>query len=394
MAYMSDTVWQESEIFDCGPPLRLQRSIGLVKPHELRSVRRAVFAVLIGWLPLPILAGAQSVALSQNVLTSLLSDFAVHARYLIAVPLFILAEPVILPGLGNMVRQFIESGLIDDSDRGRFEVIVADTRRLLDSRTAEIIVFLLAYIIVGALIGFLPAGEIPAWHKIGSNGHTFSWAGWWHAFASIPLLVVLLLGWLWRIFLWGLLLRRVSGLDLRLIAAHPDLAGGLQFLGTSLRVFPIIGFALATIVAGGIANHVVHLGTSLLSYKYLIATLAILVLILFAAPLLVFSKKLVQAKRRGIFEYGTLAAGMGLQFEHKWLGSGRKPDPGSLEVPDFSATTDLYQIAGNVYQVKFLPLGLRDVTMLIVMTLLPFLPVLLYEVPTNVILKDLVKVLL
>jgi hypothetical protein len=316
---MSDTVWHESEPFDRGPPLRLQRSIGLVKPYAMRSVRRAAFAVLIGWLPLPILAGAQSVALGQNVLTSLLADFAVHARYLVAVPLFILAEPMILPRLGTMVREFIESGLIRDSDRGRFDAMIADTRRLLDSRTAEISVFLLAYIIVGALIAFLSAGAIPAWHKLGSAGDMFSWSGWWHALVSIPLLAVLLLGWLWRIFLWGLLLWRVASLDLRLIAPHPDLAGGLLFLGTSLRIFPIIGFALATIVAGGIANHVVHAGASLLSYKYMIATVAILILILLAAPLLVFSKKLVEVRRRGIFDYGALAAGMGLQFESKWL---------------------------------------------------------------------------
>jgi hypothetical protein len=37
----------------------------------------------------------------------------------------------------------------------------------------------------------------------------------------------LLLRWLWRHAVWGLLLRDLARLELRLVATHPDGAGGL-----------------------------------------------------------------------------------------------------------------------------------------------------------------------
>jgi hypothetical protein len=48
----------------------------------------------------------------------------------------------------------------------------------------------------------------------------------------------------------------------------------------------------------------------------------------------------------------------------------------------------------NVYQIKTAPLDLQDLVAVIIAVLLPFVPVLLYEIPLNVILPDIVKLLL
>jgi hypothetical protein len=48
----------------------------------------------------------------------------------------------------------------------------------------------------------------------------------------------------------------------------------------------------------------------------------------------------------------------------------------------------------NVYQVKSVPLDLQDLIAVVIAVLLPFVPVLLFEIPLNVILPDLVKLLL
>lgn len=58
---------------------------------------------------------------------------------------------------------------------------------------------------------------------------------------------MLLLGWLWRILIWGLFLFRVSRLDLQLVPTHPDLVGGLQFVGESLRAFLPVSFTISAI---------------------------------------------------------------------------------------------------------------------------------------------------
>ena len=90
-----------------------------------------------------------------------------------------------------------------------------------------------------------------------------------------------------------------------------------------------------------------------------------------------FGGKLVEARRRGIIDYGGLAGAVGRQLEKKWLDYRTKVDEGALDVPHFSATTDLYQVVSNVYQMKPFPIDTQDLIALIVATLLPFLPALL-----------------
>ena len=391
---MTSTIHADDQLFDGGPPRRLEAALRLVRPDKPNSLRRVALISIFIWAPLVLLAAMQSLALGENKLTDLLLDFAVHARYLVAVPLFIIAETFTLTTLGKTARHFIEADLIRDSDRPIFDAIGASTRRLLHSKVVEILVVLLAYFTVILLIRLISPETIPSWHTLTKEHLSFSWAGWWHILVSIPFFLILLFGWLWRLLLWSLLLWRVSRLDLHLVPAHPDLSGGLQFVGASLRAFPLLSFALGAVVAGGVANRVVHQGMHLVDYKYIIATLVVVILILFVAPLTVFTREILQARRRGIFEYGALAGAVGRQMERKWLEPGGNANETALDVQHFSATTDLYQLVSNVYQIKSVPLDLQDLIAVVVAVLLPFLPVLLYEIPLNVIIPDLVKLLL
>lgn len=383
----------DNEIFDGGPPLRLEKSLGLVKPNERRTVRRAILGVLIAWAPLFVLSAIESLVLKENKLGSLISDLTVLSRYLIVVPLFILAEEFTIFRLGQIARHFVDAGIITAADRPRFEGIVAQARRLLDSVTVEVLVVALAYLAMIILMQTFPTEDIPLWHKAGDGGKGYSWAGWWHALVSAPVFLVLLMGWLWRILIWGLFLFRVSRLDLGLMATHPDLVGGLQFVSLSVRAFLLLSFAISTSVAGGVAYRVLSLGSSFFSFIYVIAAVVILNLVLFAGPLLVFGGKLVEARRRGIIDYGGLAEAVGSQLEKKWLDYRKNVNEGALDVPHFSATTDLYQVVSNVYQMKPFPIDTQDLIALIVVSLLPFLPALLLEMPLDEILSDLVTLM-
>ena len=216
-----------TEIFDGGPPFRLEKSLGLIKPNQRRSVQRAILAVLIVWAPLFVLSVIESLVLEKNKLGSLIVDLTVIFRYLIAVPLFILAEEGTIFRLGQIVRHFIDAGIITAADRPRFDGIIAQARRLLNSATVEVLVVALAYLAIIILIRVFPDQDVPFWHKAGDGGSGYSWAGWWHALVSAPVGLVLLLGWLWRILIWGFFLFRVSRLDLQLVPTHPDLVGGV-----------------------------------------------------------------------------------------------------------------------------------------------------------------------
>jgi hypothetical protein len=361
-----------NEIFDGGPPLRLEKSLGLIKPNERRSIQRAILVVLIAWAPLVVLSAIESLTLGENRLVSLIVDLTVISRYLIAAPLFILAEEFTILRLGPIARHFVDAGIVTARDRSRFDAIIAQSRRLLNSAAIELLVVVLAYLAMIVLTQTFPTEDIPPWHKASEGGAGYSWAGWWHALVSVPVALVLLLGWLWRIFIWGLFLFWVSRLDLELVAAHPDLVGGLQFVGLSVRAFLLLSFAISTTVAGGVAHRVLYMGASFFSFIYVIIAVVILSLLIFVGPLLVFGRKLVEARRRGIIEYGGLAEAVGSQLEKKWLDYRKSVTEGALDVQHFSATTDLYQVVSNVYQMKPFPIATQDLIALIVVTLLPF----------------------
>jgi len=390
---MAEANRADTELFDGGPPLRLEKSLGLIKPNERRSVQRAVIAVLIVWAPLFVLSAIESLVLEENKLGSLIVDLTVLSRYLIVVPLFILAEDFTIFRLGQIARHFIDAGVITAADRPRFDGILAQARRLLNSALVEVLVLVLAYLAMITVMLVFPDQDIPLWHKAVGGATGYSWAGWWHVLVSAPVGLVLLLGWLWRILIWGLFLFRVSRLDLQLVPAHPDLVGGLQFVGVSLRAFLLLSFTISTIAAGGVANRVLHMGTSFFTFTYVIVAVVILSLVLFVGPVLVFGGKLVEARRRGILNYGGLAGAVGRELERKWLDDRNRVDEGALDVPHFSATTDLYQVVSNVYQMKPFPIHTQDLIALIVVTLLPFLPALLFEIPLNEILADLIEVM-
>lgn len=386
------TAEHQSDLFDWGPPMRLQKAIGLVKPDKRRIRIRILLVVLISWVPLAVLAGVQTLTTTSQTARTFLSDFGVHARYLIAAPALILAEADCIPRLGLIASHFLDAGLISKADLHRYEHAVSSTRRLLKSAVGDVLVVGLAYGIVIALLLYVSPEELPAWRR-GSVGK-LSVASYWHVLVSLPLLLILFFGWLWRLALWGRFLFLMARLDLQLIPSHPDRVGGLKFVSSSLRRFRLISFAMGAVVAGTIANRVVHHGHHPLRFENFAIGLIIFILIFFVGPLTIFVSRLRQTKVQGIIKYGSLAGFVGSQFEAKWLSNPASVDKDSLSASDFSATTDLYAVTANVYEIRDVPFGLRDLVGPIVSSLIPFIPIALLAVPLEAVVDSLFKLLL
>jgi hypothetical protein len=383
----------DAPLFSGGPPTRFQTLLGLMRPGKTGIRYRIAAAVAVGWLPLLLLALLQTLSLHDGSLHSFLVDYGVHARSLLAVPLLIAAEPICLTWL-SMVGLYIRTtGLVGPFDAPAFNRIVRSTRHLQHAAQFEIAVLTVAATVIATLMFTVPARIFPSWHWMFSDGRwAISPMGWWHDFISVPLLLILLVGWIWRLFVWTRFLFLVARLPLRIVPAHPDGAGGLMFVGLSIQAFAPVAFAVGVIAAGTVANRVMHDNASLLSFKLGLLGLVIILMVLFVSPLTVFVGPLIQAWRRGTYEYGALARGLGLQMERRWLGHGVDAD--ALGVSDFSATTDLYSIVNNAYSMRVMPLGLKNLAVLLISILLPFLPVLLMAVSPEVLLQDLTKLLL
>jgi hypothetical protein len=392
---MSATNPTIDRLFDGGPPLKIEHLLRLVKPDDPGIARRALIVILISWSPLLVLTAIQEFLHRNGSLWEFMLDFGAYGRFLIAAPIFILAEGWCLPALGRIIRHFLDFGIIRTRDLGRFDMALRTTRSLLDSTLAEVLTVMLAYAATAALRFSVYLPNLPRWSvQADSDGLALSAAGLWQLWVSLPLLFILFFGWIWRQFLWCRLMWRIAQFDLNLIAAHPDRAGGLRFLGSALWGYCPLSLALAAIVAGGVANQI-RQGAALYDFRFFVLGLVLCVLVLFVAPFLIFTPVLRGLRSRGSVEYGTLSCAVGHEFEAKWVDNGTgnsKSD--ALAAPDFSATTDLYSIASNVYQMRYLPLSSKAVGELLVFTLIPFVPLVLLSVPIDTLLRELKAILL
>jgi hypothetical protein len=381
--------------FGAGPCPRLRAVLRLAPSRDGHAWRRAGAVAAVAWLPLLLLAAAQGADLGPSSRGSFLLDIPAHARYLVALPLLVAIEPWCLEQLARVVDHFVRGGLIVDADLPRWHALRAAARRLLDRRGLEVV------LAVGAFAGAILVGDLyrrsgaSAWMTHGVGGPRTA-AGWWRTLVSQPLFLLTLSAWLWRVMVWARFLWGVSQLKLRLVPAHPDLAAGLRFMALSLRAFAPVAFAFGAVVAGTLAGTMVGEGRPDAEFTYTPAVLAsgAVALVLFAGPLFAFAGPLHRARVRGILEYGALATALGCRFQERWLAPGAAVDADALAAPDFSATTDLYSIAGNVRQIAVIPAGVRDLVMLVIAAILPFLPLVFVVMPLSTVLKSVAGVLL
>jgi len=368
-------------LFAGGASYGLQSKLGLVVQGRPHLVRRVLVFLLVSWVPLVLLA-----ALEKNLYTvgpgevSFLADLGALARYLIAGPLLLAGESIASAALSNMAHRFAELRPGHETGDSAVAAVFASVRRLRDAPLMAVVVVVIAYAVSAAVYSTTPHSALPKWHYVGVD-QRLSLAGWWAAAISVPLLLMLLLRWLWRLLLWARFLRLVARLDLRLIPVHPDKAAGVAFIGYSVRAFALYGAAIGTIVAGPLANQVLHRGAQLGDYQYAIAGVVVLVVVVCTAPLLAFSGKLLEVWKRGVREYDELASDFGREFEHEWFGVGRRERSNMLDRGDFSAATDLYQVVDRIHDLRLVPVDLVSIAMLACATLLPFVPIFLLVFP-------------
>lgn len=200
------------------------------------------------------------------------------------------------------------------------------------------------------------------WYATPDATHlNLSYAGYWYVLVSIPIFQFILLRWYFRFAIWFRLLWHVSRLKLRLTAAHPDRAGGIGFLGNASIAFAPICFAQGALLAGVIANKILYDGRALMSFKIDAASFVCFFVLVTLGPLLMFSRQLIDADRKGTAEFGLLASRYALGFEDKWiLGSTPKTDE-LLGTADIQSLADLGNSFAAVQSMRWVPFGNKDI---------------------------------
>ena len=366
-----------------GPSYHLARRLGLEPPTLPRRLRKIFLLVVLTWVPLVLL----SLLEGQRAAIPLLLDPVVYSRFLVVVPLLELAQVVVETSLGVQMRHFLDSGLVPERERPRFESARDAAIGLRGSVAAEVVIMALAVIIpvVARVVIKLGRGD-STWERMGT---TITAAGWWYILVSLPVLFFLLTRWAWVFILWAGFLFRVSRLDLELTPTHPDRAGGLGFLGWGLASFAIVLLAVSAVLSGSLAGEILFRGSSLDRLKYHVMIFVALAILVLHAPLLAFAGQLGRCRFRGLLEFGALIGCHDRAFDEKWIKPRGTSREGLLGSPDVSSLADIATVFEHVQRMQLIPFDKKALGVLIAAALIPMIPLVGTAIPFTEILSKL-----
>jgi hypothetical protein len=117
----------------------------MAMPDRSGVEKRAFLTMLLTWFPLLVLSLLQHRAFGSEVQMPFFYDIGNAIRFLIGLPLLVIAEAIIDPKLNEAARHYVKSGLVAREDVPAFENVIARTNRLRDSATPALVILAAAF---------------------------------------------------------------------------------------------------------------------------------------------------------------------------------------------------------------------------------------------------------
>ena len=358
-----------------GPLFQLLRKAHLEGDALELLNRRIIAFVLLTWVPLLVLSVLDRTAGSAGRI-SILHDIEAHARFLAALPILIAAELLVHVRTRPLISRFIEWRIVLPEDVPTFRKAIESALKVRNSVSVELGLLAAVYT-VGLFVwnGRTELGLV-TWYALPGSRWNLTLAGYWYVFVSLPVFQFILLRWYMRLVIWFRFLWQVNRIELNLLPTHPDRCAGLSFIGKSSYAYAPVLFAQGTILAGIVADRVLYRGDALQSFRFQIAGFIVFFVVVVLGPLLMFTPRMAQTRRKGLADYGLLAERYVEGFDQKWI-HGSAPEAELLGTGDIQSLADL----GNSYQIvremRVVPFGLQDISRLAIATAAPLSPLLL-----------------
>ncbi|MFZ3216695.1 MAG: hypothetical protein WA192_11605 [Candidatus Acidiferrales bacterium] len=371
-----------------GPFYRAQHAVGLIRPNQWNLGLRITFMIAVGWLPLFVITAL----LNPNGLVSLIRDYRVHSRLLVAVPVLLIGEVLVESRFRAVIGHLRESGILDASELARVDGVIATIIRARDSFLPEFVILLL--LIVHTVTSYKGLVDTTAWlsRASGSELHLTA-AGCYVVLVSTTIFQFLLGLALWKWLLWTFFAFKLSRRNLKLIATHPDGHGGLGFLGLTSAAFAPIAFSATAVIAATWRQDILHHGAHLTNFKLPAIILVALTALVALGPLAFFVPRLAGVRRKGILDYGILGQLHSAEFHEKWILHRAGHELEFLAVPDIGALANYGRAYEAIEGMNSFPADKGALYTLAFAVLVPALPVILAEIPLAVVLGDLLKAL-
>jgi hypothetical protein len=372
-----------------GPLYHFGTAMGL--PRDARGLLYLGLAIAaITWLPLFILSAAQGL-LTSGTAVPFLASLGTHARLLLTIPLFFVTEIMFSRRAHQAIRSLIESKLIPDSQLPRLNAALAQAMTSRDSWLLEsVLLAMTVFLIAVGVRTDLPA-EVTTWR---SHDNALTLAGRWYIFISLPLFQFLFWRWCAHFLIWCGLLWKISRLDLRLIATHPDLAGGLGPLGVAHVSLSLLNFATNAMLVASYSESILYGGARPESLAVPLASAVVGSTLVVVSPLLFFMPALLALKQRGVLEYSPLAARYVREFEAKWVHSDAPPDEPLLGSADVQSLADLSNAFNILHNMRGVPISLSQLLIIAGASALPYAPLILFVIPLDELILRSVRTIL
>lgn len=354
------------------------QALGLV-PSQGRALAEGWTLAMLAWLPFALLAGVSSIR--NRELDPYFRDLTLHARFLLAVPLVHVGSSISVRLARQSVHRLADEGF---GDRTAFEPLASTVGAWMEERGKSAILLVVSVLLGQALLwGAIQAplelrqaaaqGEgmrriwvegigFPIFYFVGLRA-ILSWAGWCGVLAQ---------------------LRRVS---LRLFPAHPDYCGGLEFLVLPCRAFCLVILGFSCILVGDWGAEIAFDAADVSEFGGLLGAWAVTAVLSTLGPLVLVSPRLLEARLRGLREFGALATSYTRLFEERWIR--RVPDRPLLGTPDLQSLADLGNSFRVVREMRVILVRKRDVLLVLLASVGPALPLLLTKFPLAELLERL-----
>lgn len=358
-----------------GPLHRLGCRLGLVR-DETNTVRLGLALGVIPWLILMALALVEGA--SQQLFST--SVIGVHARLLLAVPLFFLCESLLAPRLDMFVRTIVRSEVVPPHAQPALEAEIARIHRWKDSWVPDT-VSLLAAIVFSVFASQLHISGTTAAYDPSRAAPEMMLAAQWYLIVCLTLFRFLMIRWLWRLGLWCYFLWRVSRLDLHLMPTHPDGTAGLGYLEVVHAHFTPLILAISVVQAAMLAE---ELSTGLANFESIYPAFALVlavIAVLFLGPMFILTPRLWASRVKGLSDYMVFGSTYVNGFNRKWLVQGEPDREPLLGTADLQSLADLGNSISVVRDMRVVPVSLFLVKDYVLIALLPFLPLFLFKYP-------------
>lgn len=386
----------EFSLVSGGPVHRLFCFLNLSDADLAFTSRRIAVICGITWLPLLLLSLFEGHIYTDAAEKPFLRDIEAHIRFLVALPLLLAAETVTHQVLDPRIGNFLTRHIIRDADLPEFQSAIKSTHRIRDSVVIESILIAVVFSLGAFIYRRGLTTTLPTWNIIADGtGRTFTIAGYWMAFVSVPIFQFFLIRWYLRILNWSLFLWRISRLNLNLIATHADRSAGIGFLAKTTYSFAYFLLAHGALLSAHIANLVMNNGEPLMSFKLEAGAFVALFLMLVFGPLTVFTPQLIAAKWQGGGIFGNLISQYIEDFNQKWTSGDKAADerPELLGTPDIQSLADIGNSFVVVEQMRTVPFNYYDVVYLGALTLIPLVPLLLFVFSLEELVEKLISIL-